>query len=77
MGIYDRQYYREEQPRGIRLGGGQSMIITLVIINAAFFLANMFFGGAGKLDYQTDDGQARHHARALALVGIAQLRFCS
>ena len=46
MGIYDRQYYREEeQPRGIHLGGTQSMIMTLIIINAAFFLANMFFGG--------------------------------
>jgi membrane associated rhomboid family serine protease len=38
MGIYDREYYREE-PRGFFLGG-QTMVMNLVIINVAIYLVD-------------------------------------
>jgi membrane associated rhomboid family serine protease len=44
MGLYDREYYREE-PRGFFLGA-QTMVINLVIINVVVFLADwLFFNG--------------------------------
>ena len=44
MGIYDREYYRDEdQPRGFRVpAGGYSMVIILMVINGVLFLLNMF-----------------------------------
>lgn len=40
MGIYDRSYYRDEPRRG---GYGHwSAVITLIVINSAVFVANMF-----------------------------------
>jgi membrane associated rhomboid family serine protease len=44
MGLYDREYYREE-PRGIVLGGDLSMNTTLILINALVFIADMFSEG--------------------------------
>ncbi len=41
MGIYDREYYRDE-PRGLRLGGDWSAVTTLIVINVAVFLAELF-----------------------------------
>ena len=41
MGIYDREYYREE-PRGFFLGGDRSMVVNLVLINVAIFLVEVF-----------------------------------
>jgi membrane associated rhomboid family serine protease len=41
MGLYDREYYREE-PRGIVLGGDMSVNTTLILINAALFIADVF-----------------------------------
>ncbi len=44
MGVYDRDYYREEQrPSGIQFGG-QMMVTKLVIVTAALYLANKFAG---------------------------------
>ena len=44
MGIYDRDYYRDESgSQGFRLRAPQSMVVTLVLINAAVFLAGIFF----------------------------------
>jgi membrane associated rhomboid family serine protease len=44
MGIYDREYYREE-PRGFFLGG-QTMVMNLVIVNVTIYLADwLFFQG--------------------------------
>jgi membrane associated rhomboid family serine protease len=40
MGIYDREYYREE-PRGFFLGGDRSMVTNLIIVNVAIFLADV------------------------------------
>jgi len=42
MGVYDRDYYREEQqPPGIQFSG-RMMVTNLVIVTAAVFLVNMF-----------------------------------
>jgi membrane associated rhomboid family serine protease len=48
MGLQDREYYRDDydQPGGIQLGGQWSMVTTLIVINAGFFLVNLFLGGA-------------------------------
>ena len=43
MGIYDRDYSRDE-PQGIFLGGTWSMVTTLIVINVAiFFIDNILF----------------------------------
>jgi len=44
MGIYDREYYREE-PRGLHLGAPRTMVMNLVVINAVIFLADLLFLG--------------------------------
>lgn len=41
MGLYDREYYREEKS-GIRLGGDWSAVTTLIVINVAVFLVDLF-----------------------------------
>jgi membrane associated rhomboid family serine protease len=41
MGLYDREYYREE-PRGVVLGGDMSVNTTLILINAAVYLIDVF-----------------------------------
>jgi membrane associated rhomboid family serine protease len=43
MGLYDREYYRDE-PRGIVLGGDMSVTTTLILINAAIFILDVFSG---------------------------------
>jgi rhomboid family protein len=45
MGIYDREYVREE-PRGFHLGGDRSMVVNLVLINCAIFVVDLFVGGS-------------------------------
>ena len=44
MGIYDREYYREE-PRGLHLGAPRTTVMNLVVINAVIFLADLLFLG--------------------------------
>ncbi|MEX2138432.1 MAG: rhomboid family intramembrane serine protease [Pirellulales bacterium] len=44
MGLYDREYYREE-PRGMVLGGDMSVTTTLILINAVVFVADVFSDG--------------------------------
>ena len=39
MGLYDRDYVREE-PKGFFLGGDRSMVVNLILINVAVFLAD-------------------------------------
>jgi membrane associated rhomboid family serine protease len=41
MGVYDRDYYRDE-PRGMVLGGEMSATTTLILINAVLFLVDVF-----------------------------------
>lgn len=49
MGIYDRSYYQEDEPRGLFLGGGGNgpMTVTtkIVLVTAAIFLVDMFADG--------------------------------
>ncbi len=42
MGINDRDYYRDEPPAGINLGGDWSMVAKLIAINAIIFIADKF-----------------------------------
>jgi membrane associated rhomboid family serine protease len=47
MGIEDRNYYRDEPPRGLAPSwNGRSAIATIIIINVAVFVANALFGGS-------------------------------
>src|SRR6185436_1022012 len=41
MGIYDREYYREDEPGG--LFSGRSMVTNLILVNVAVFIAEQFF----------------------------------
>ena len=45
MGVYDRDYYRDDRP-GIRLSAARnwSAVTTLILINVAVFVADMFSG---------------------------------
>jgi len=40
MGLYDRDYYREEQRPGLTLRSPQSMVVTLIIINVVLWLVD-------------------------------------
>lgn len=40
MGLYDRDYVREE-PKGFFLGGDRSMVVNLILVNVAIFLADV------------------------------------
>ncbi len=44
MGIYDRDYYRQEQP-GFVVGRPRSAVVILILINAAVWLADALFAG--------------------------------
>ena len=41
MGIYDREYYREDEPRGGLMGGSWSIVAQLIVVNVVFYLADM------------------------------------
>jgi membrane associated rhomboid family serine protease len=47
MGIYDRDYYREQQP-GLSLRTPRTMVGVLVLINVVVFLANLLLTGGVK-----------------------------
>ncbi len=43
MGVHDREYYREETPRGFSLGGGGRMLVTnIVLVTVGIALADLF-----------------------------------
>lgn len=44
MGLYDRQYYREEQeqPPGFSLRAPRTVVMVLVLVNVAFWIADFF-----------------------------------
>jgi len=53
MGIYDRSYYREENELDLRPSWNQrSAVSTLIIINVAVFLANVFLSKEFVVGYQ-------------------------
>jgi len=41
VGIYDREYYRQQRP-GLRLAMPQSAVVTLILINVAVYVVDMF-----------------------------------
>lgn len=43
MGIYDREYYRHDEPSGLL--SGRSMVVNLILANAGVFVANMLTDG--------------------------------
>lgn len=45
MGLYDREYYRDEQS-GFRLTGSRSMVANLILVNIAVYLIDLLFDGA-------------------------------
>ncbi len=50
MGIYDRDYYQDEEQRRwgggfSRATGGRSVVINLLLLNAAIYVADMLFSG--------------------------------
>ena len=45
MGIYDRDYYQDDEIRPLRPWDNKSMVTLLIIANAAVFLANFLFTG--------------------------------
>ena len=47
MGIYDREYARNDQP-GFRLGGDRMMVTNLVLLNVAIYVAQLL------IDYRSD-----------------------
>src|SRR5437868_6962665 len=54
MGIYDREYVREE-PRGFSLGGERTMVTNLILANVAVFVAQHLFEGlTGALELHAD-----------------------
>lgn len=42
MGIHDREYYRDDTPAGINLGGDWSIVAKLIVINVVVFIADKF-----------------------------------
>lgn len=47
MGLYDRDYVREE-PRGIQLGGDWSAVTTIIVINIAIYLLDLLSSTHGQ-----------------------------
>jgi membrane associated rhomboid family serine protease len=40
MGLYDRDYYREEEPRGWQLSLSQSVVVNIIVINVLIYLVD-------------------------------------
>jgi membrane associated rhomboid family serine protease len=51
VGIYDRDYYRQEQP-GLRLAAPRSAVAVLILVNIAVFIAEILFRKEGPLSRQ-------------------------
>lgn len=47
MGLYDRDYVREE-PRGIQIGGDWSAVTTIIVINVAVYLFDLLSSTHGR-----------------------------
>ena len=46
MGLYDREYYREEQPSRFAIGGGRTMVTNLILVNVAILVADLLSSDA-------------------------------
>ncbi len=45
MGIYDREYYQADEPRGFYWVGQRAMVTNLIIINIVLYVLNLLFTG--------------------------------
>jgi len=45
MGLYDREYYREERS-GMFLGGDRTMVTNLIIVNVVIYIVDLLLDGA-------------------------------
>lgn len=45
MGVYDRDYYRSDEPRGFQLALGETIVVRLIVINVAVFLVDLVTEG--------------------------------
>lgn len=45
MGLYDRDYIRDDEQPGYFLGGQRSMVTTLILLNVGIFLADVLMDG--------------------------------
>jgi len=45
MGIHDREYYRDDTPSGVNLGGDWSIVAKLIVLNVLVYVADIFAGG--------------------------------
>ena len=52
MGIYDRDYYRQERP-GFSLGAPESAIVTIILVNVAVYLIDGLFSQHGRFSFET------------------------
>jgi membrane associated rhomboid family serine protease len=41
MGIYDRDYYRDDEPRGFRVSGIETGLAMLIVVNVAVYLVDV------------------------------------
>lgn len=46
MGIYDRDYYQAEEPKGFYWVGQKMMVTNLIIINVVLYVIDLLFGGS-------------------------------
>ncbi|MEX0713784.1 MAG: rhomboid family intramembrane serine protease [Pirellulales bacterium] len=67
MGLYDRDYVRQE-PQGFFLGGDRTMVANLLIINIAVFLADMLFDRELSDRMALDADMLRHPSKAWQLI---------
>ena len=56
MGLYDRDYIRDDEERGSFLGGQHSIVTTLIFINVGVFILDVLMEGklSDKLELQSD-----------------------
>ena len=60
MGLYDREYYRGDEP-GSPFGGSERMLVTnLVLVNLAIFVADLFSPTTGPESHWLSDWMACH-----------------
>lgn len=72
MGLYDRDYVREE-PRGFFLGGDRSLVVNLIVANVGIFLVDSLFelGLQEKMVLQADLFRRPWQAWQLLTYGFA------
>lgn len=73
MGLYDRDYFRDEDQPGYFLGGQRSMVTTLILVNVGVFLLDMFMEGrlSDFLGLRSDLFQKPWNAWQLLTAGFA------